>query len=67
MYSKVKKAMYVHRQDRLFMGFKEYKSVLYYFGVDEHIKSNTSSEIIYNYLSFYSFIKTVEENKSRYT
>ena len=72
MDSKVKTFIYVHRQGGLVMDFKQYKSGLYYFDVDEYLNSithnsNTSSEIIHNYLLSYSFIQTVEENTSQYT
>ena len=67
MDSKVKTAIYVYRQDGLVVELKQFKLRLYYFDLAEHIKSNTSSEIIYNYLPSYSFIRTVEENKIRYT
>ena len=49
--------MYVHILFRV-----QIRSVL--FDVNSHVKSNTSSEIVYIYLSSYSHIKTVEENRN---
>ena len=63
---KVHTDIYMHHQDGLGMEFKQHISYLYYFGVDEHVHSNTSSDMFYNYLPLYSFIQTEKENKSRY-
>jgi len=66
MYSIVKATTYDHCQHGLVMEFKQYKSGMYYFDVTKHIKYNTSSDVIYDYLPSYSFIQAVEENKSHY-
>lgn len=65
IYSSVTKSMFVHLEDRFVMEFKQYKYGLYYFDVAEQGKqSNISSDINYNYLSSFSLIQTVEENKN---
>ena len=57
--------MYMHHKDGLIMELKEYKSCLIFFDVLEQGKTNPSSEINYNYLPLYSFLQTVDANKSK--
>ena len=45
--------MHVQRRDRIIMEFRQYKSSLYDFDVDDYVNSNTGIDIIHNYLLDY--------------